>query len=50
MVLDAVDAVFFMQGEGVEGTRAEVENAVGVVAIEFSKLFGDDLKGEVLKL
>lgn len=38
-----------MQDEAIQRSRAQVVNAVGVAAVEFSELLGKDLDGEVLE-
>lgn len=43
-------AVLLMEVEGVGEAWAQVVDAIGVRAVEFGELFGDDFDGQVLKL
>lgn len=43
-------AVLLMKVEGVGEAWAQVVDAIGVRAVEFGELFGDDFDGQVLKL
>jgi hypothetical protein len=45
-----VTAVALMEGEGVEWSRSQVVDAVGVVAVELSKLLGKYFNRKILKL